>query len=126
MRFILLLLLIATSTLIAGDSFMESWKPYDFGMFYSAIFFIISIPIWLLIAIWGIFGKNEIIAKGFGVVTGINIAIFIISFLFSGVNGYINSQKYMPGHSFQKPYEYGVYKNSSVKYEILSLSSCTA
>ena len=73
-------------------------------------------PIWLLVAV---FSKPDgSSGKVFSAIFFIDFAIFIISIISMGIDEYIDSQKYVPSHSFQSPYEYGVYKNSSVAYDI--------
>ena len=107
--------LLTSFILFAGDSYMEFMKPYEFGMILSVIFFIVLMPIWLLVAM---FSDSDSNGGVFPTIIFIDFAIFAISFVSMGIDKHIDSQKYMPSHSFQSPYKYGVYKNSLVAYDI--------
>jgi len=109
----IIIFLIASPILFAGDSFMEFWKAYDYGMLLSIMFLIIIIPIWMIVSL---FTKNKS-NRLFKSLILIDIAIFIISIISSSINQHIEAQNYKPSHEFQKPYEYGVYRNNVVAFE---------
>lgn len=109
----IIIFLTASSILFAGDSFMEFWKAYDYGMLLSIMFLIIIIPIWMIVSL---FTKNKS-NRLFKSLILIDLAIFIISIISSSINQHIEAQNYKPSHKFQKPYTYGIYKNSTIAIE---------
>ena len=109
----IIIFLMATSVLLAGDSFMEFLKAYDYGMLFSIIFLLIIIPLWIL---------TSLITKGksdnlFKILILIDLSVFIISITSSYIDHHIEKQNYKPNHEFQKPYEYGIYKNNIVPFK---------
>jgi len=107
--------LITSSILLAGDSFMEHFKFYDYGMLYSMLLLIIILPIWGVAIIY-----NKTVNKSnnfFNFLLYADLFLFAISWVASMINAHIEAQNKKPRHYFQKPYMYGVYKKDKVLYE---------
>jgi hypothetical protein len=110
---LIILFLSISACLFSGDDFMLHWKAYDFGMAMPILFLFIFIPLWIVASLL-LKGKGN---SFFKILFYINFAIFIISVIAASASHHIENQKHKPKHRFQKPYEYGIYKNNVVVFE---------
>jgi hypothetical protein len=110
---LLILFLTTSSLLFSGDDFMAYWKAYHFAILLSLAFLIVLIPIWMIVTLVSK-GKSD---RFFKRLVLVDLTILIISIISLYVDHYIDEQNYKPSHTFQKPYEYGVYMNNIVVFE---------
>jgi len=110
---LIILFLAVSSVLFAGDDFMSHWKAYHYGIFMSILFLFVLIPLWGILSL--LFdGKVDGFFKSLVV---IDLLVLVISWFSLLIANHIEAQNYKPRHTFQNPYEYGIYKNNVVVFE---------